>query len=324
MDPQRGRYRHHPRRRQPISHPQPRGNKPTSGPSRYYDKVKLFPVGKGLDNVANIEGHSGSGSGGGPNAVGVKSSSTIQQPKVKREVGHPRRWTNQLEYLMKTALPYLIRRKTAQPFLHPVDPVAMKIPDYFNFIKHPMDIDTVRKRLRNQFYQSASECLVDFQRMFCNAYVYNSPRSQLYTQAESLEDAFMAMLIEMPRPEVELTVPSRGGRRQGASKGESLSRVKKRVHKIVECLKPDPPRKKRHSANHTERESDDGSSSEEAEAQDFDELHRLKQAKLLSEQLQNASAQLRLLCVNDGNEKYRRTLRTLLNHQVCLFYTCNF
>ncbi|CAL8085761.1 unnamed protein product [Orchesella dallaii] len=94
-------------------------------------------------------------------------------------------------------------------------------------IPHAKDIGTIRKRLRNNFIK-AHECLANFQRMFCNAYTYNSPGSQLYIYAESLEVAFMLMLIERPRPEVEQTVPARGGRRERASEGENLSRVKKR------------------------------------------------------------------------------------------------
>ena len=45
----------------------------------------------------------------------------------------------------------LIRRlkkeKNAGPFLHPVDPVALNIPDYLTIIKHPMDLTTVENKL---------------------------------------------------------------------------------------------------------------------------------------------------------------------------------
>ena len=34
----------------------------------------------------------------------------------------------------------LMRRKSAWPFLEPVDPVALNIPDYPDVIKHPMDL----------------------------------------------------------------------------------------------------------------------------------------------------------------------------------------
>ena len=34
----------------------------------------------------------------------------------------------------------LMRRKNAWPFLDPVDPVALNIPDYPDVVKHPMDL----------------------------------------------------------------------------------------------------------------------------------------------------------------------------------------
>jgi hypothetical protein len=33
------------------------------------------------------------------------------------------------------------------PFQHPVNTVELNIPDYFDIIKHPMDLGTIKKRL---------------------------------------------------------------------------------------------------------------------------------------------------------------------------------
>ena len=41
----------------------------------------------------------------------------------------------------------LMNHKWAGPFLHPVDPVALHIPDYFDIIKNPMDLGTIYSRL---------------------------------------------------------------------------------------------------------------------------------------------------------------------------------
>jgi hypothetical protein len=40
----------------------------------------------------------------------------------------------------------LIRRKSSWPFLEPVDPVALNIPDYPDVIKNPMDLFTIKVR----------------------------------------------------------------------------------------------------------------------------------------------------------------------------------
>lgn len=36
-----------------------------------------------------------------------------------------------------------------------------------------MDMGTIKKRLENSFYRSASECIQDFSTMFTNCYIYN-------------------------------------------------------------------------------------------------------------------------------------------------------
>ena len=36
--------------------------------------------------------------------------------------------------------------------MKPVDPFELKIPDYFDVIKEPMDISTVEKNLKNGVY----------------------------------------------------------------------------------------------------------------------------------------------------------------------------
>lgn len=40
-----------------------------------------------------------------------------------------------------------------------------------------MDMGTIKKRLENNYYWSASECLEDFNTMFTNCYLYNKVRS---------------------------------------------------------------------------------------------------------------------------------------------------
>lgn len=45
--------------------------------------------------------------------------------------------------------------------------------DYHKVIKNPMDMGTIKKRLENNYYWSASEAMQDFNTMFTNCYIYN-------------------------------------------------------------------------------------------------------------------------------------------------------
>ncbi|EJK73057.1 hypothetical protein THAOC_05344, partial [Thalassiosira oceanica] len=57
--------------------------------------------------------------------------------------------------LCESILAYLRRHPKAGPFLEPVDPVALNLPDYFDVIKRPMDISTVARRLEEGHYGKA-------------------------------------------------------------------------------------------------------------------------------------------------------------------------
>lgn len=49
-------------------------------------------------------------------------------------------------------LQLLRKHKYSGPFLEPVDPYALNIPDYFDIIKEPMDLGTIEKNLKNNMY----------------------------------------------------------------------------------------------------------------------------------------------------------------------------
>ena len=76
------------------------------------------------------------------------------------------------------------------PFLDPVDPVALGIPDYFDIIKQPMDLGTIRKKLDNRQYATADQFEADVRLIFSNCYAYNSPDSDISQMARQLDEVF--------------------------------------------------------------------------------------------------------------------------------------
>lgn len=75
-----------------------------------------------------------------------------------------------------------------------------------------MDLGSIKKRLENNYYWSAKECLNDFKTMFTNCYVYNKPGEDVVLMAKTLEKIFLTKVADMPKDEVEVeTPPKKGG-----------------------------------------------------------------------------------------------------------------
>ncbi|XP_016329066.1 bromodomain testis-specific protein-like isoform X4 [Sinocyclocheilus anshuiensis] len=141
-------------------------------------------------------------------------------PKFKNPK-KPGRLTNQLQYLEKVVIKSLWRHQFSWPFRQPVDAVRLHLPDYYAIIKNPMDLSTIKKRLENNYYWKAMECIEDFNNMFTNCYVYNRPGDDIVLMAQALEKLFLEKVAKMPQDEFEISAlttkaPVKGGRKATA------------------------------------------------------------------------------------------------------------
>lgn len=75
-------------------------------------------------------------------------------------------------------------------FNTPVDPVELGLPDYFEVIKKPMDLGTVRKKLENGVYQKLEEFESQVLLTFDNAMLYNPEGSVVYNMAKEMKSKF--------------------------------------------------------------------------------------------------------------------------------------
>uniref|UniRef100_A0A7S4RVN0 Bromo domain-containing protein n=1 Tax=Ditylum brightwellii TaxID=49249 RepID=A0A7S4RVN0_9STRA len=100
---------------------------------------------------------------------------------------------------------HLEHHNRAGPFLEPVDPVALEVPDYLDVIKHPMDVSTLAKNLEDGKYSRISlddiddedigpvEIMLtgpfyqDLMLIFDNAMLYNAEGSYVYKEAQFLK-----------------------------------------------------------------------------------------------------------------------------------------
>jgi bromodomain-containing factor 1 len=93
----------------------------------------------------------------------------------------------------------LKRHRDAGAFLQPVDPVALRIPDYPTVVKNPMDLSTVERKLNNLEYDTVDDFVQDVNLIFANCYLYNGRESPIAIFASNLESAFNSSLRYMPK-----------------------------------------------------------------------------------------------------------------------------
>lgn len=79
-----------------------------------------------------------------------------------------------------------------QYFTHPVDPVALNIPTYYQVIKKPMDLGTVETKLNNNVYEKAKDFEEDVRLVFKNCYKFNPDSDWVNQAGHQLEDLFNA------------------------------------------------------------------------------------------------------------------------------------
>ncbi|KAJ2259584.1 hypothetical protein GGI01_003552 [Coemansia sp. RSA 376] len=84
-------------------------------------------------------------------------------------------------------------RLQAQPsaieFMAPVDPIKQGVPTYFDVIKRPIDLSTIRNKLTS--YKSANEFKEDLELLFSNCFLFNIPGTYVHTQCETLQRIFL-------------------------------------------------------------------------------------------------------------------------------------
>ena len=91
----------------------------------------------------------------------------------------------------------LTSQSGAQLFSRPVDPVLLKIPDYFKIIKEPMDLGTVREKSRRAEYRMMLDFANDVRLTFKNGIKFNPPHNAVHVTAVKLLEMFENSLRAM-------------------------------------------------------------------------------------------------------------------------------
>ena len=108
-----------------------------------------------------------------PIGSGVKTVARPAQKKVFKP--------DELRQALMPTLEKLYRQDPESlPFRQPVDPTLLQIPDYFDIIKRPMDLSTIKKKLDTGQYADPWQYVDDVWLMFDNAWLYNRKTSRVY------------------------------------------------------------------------------------------------------------------------------------------------
>ena len=109
----------------------------------------------------------------------------------------------QLEYMSNNVIKKLCQHKYAWPFLQPVDPENLDLPDYYDIIRCPMDFGTIKTRLESDLYKTAIECIQDIRLVFTNCLTYNRPTDDIVHMCQILSKSFENRLSLMPSNELD-------------------------------------------------------------------------------------------------------------------------
>ena len=90
----------------------------------------------------------------------------------------------------------IMQNSKAFPFSRPVDVEGLGLTDYFNIVKTPMDLGTVRKKLRKKLYKHPDELREDIELTFTNAMIYNPATDDVHQWYASL--VYPNALIRFP------------------------------------------------------------------------------------------------------------------------------
>jgi len=174
--------------------------------------LKSFP-GCSFDTSADEDAKEGAGFRCPPCVVTAQTRSRLSQlPATERD-----RRVAALAPLHALVIK-LRQHPSAKPFLHPVDPVRLRVPDYYRHVREPMDLDLVKLRLSKGFYAATGEVFADVQRVWDNACAFNPPSSIVYRFAQECQ-AFWAEHVAQAEAEAREAAHAARARKPKARAG---------------------------------------------------------------------------------------------------------
>uniref|UniRef100_A0A672TQW5 histone acetyltransferase n=1 Tax=Strigops habroptila TaxID=2489341 RepID=A0A672TQW5_STRHB len=119
------------------------------------------------------------------------TTASVPTPTAPLQPQHPTTPPEELRQALMPTLEALYRQDPESlPFRQPVDPQLLGIPDYFDIVKNPMDLSTIKRKLDTGQYQEPWQYVDDIWLMFNNAWLYNRKTSRVYKYCSKLAEVF--------------------------------------------------------------------------------------------------------------------------------------
>ncbi|PNH04654.1 Transcription factor GTE3, chloroplastic [Tetrabaena socialis] len=150
------------------------------------EKVKAVPAGV----VSSLPA---AGAGSKQQATVKRSLQPVAAPDPKRlrlDSDTDRKIQDPLWRACANVLEYLTKKKIATVFMKPVDPVRDGVPDYHKFITHPMDLGTVKTKLKERKYADPREYVADIRLIWFNCRSYNQAGTLVRQWGDQMSDDF--------------------------------------------------------------------------------------------------------------------------------------
>ncbi|PKU83002.1 transcription factor GTE1 [Dendrobium catenatum] len=157
--------------------------------SEFYATRKRHNEGKGTSDLKDKEKHGANSNSNNNTNSGGNNSGTKKPVDVPRPQGVCSKRMQELMRQFGTILRQISQHKWAWPFMEPVDVKGLGLHDYYEIIKKPMDLSTIRNQMEGKDdtgYRSVSDIYADARLVFTNAMTYNDERNDIHVMAKTL------------------------------------------------------------------------------------------------------------------------------------------
>ncbi|KAH1145802.1 hypothetical protein AAZX31_15G058200 [Glycine max] len=201
---------------------------------------ELEQIRKLRNQIESSEFQPGQSLNGHPKKPSSKKVSGNKRPWPSNSAKDLKRSHSEAGNLMKCCsqvLQKLMKHKHGWVFNAPVDIVGLKLHDYCDIIKQPMDLGTVKSNLSKNVYATPADFASDVRLTFNNALAYNPKGHDVYTMAEQL----LARFEELYRPVHEKFEGSISHDRESEEELQASSWSHVEPERVKKKEKPPPP-----------------------------------------------------------------------------------